>query len=192
MAILPQRVRDEHGELRARIEVLRTVADAIGSATTESIREGVGQAYTFLIHQLIPHAQAEEQVLYPTVGRLLRVVESTETMTRDHLEVVRLTEELEALRLQLFYTPVSEADEQALRRVLYGLYAIIKLHLAKEEEIYLPIVEARLPCAGYLAYPFEKLVVFQERMTQVASTRDTCSMSLLTPGEKPYQGVTVF
>jgi iron-sulfur cluster repair protein YtfE (RIC family) len=145
MAPLPQRVRDEHRELITRIEVLRTVADSIGSASTESIRKGVGQVYTFLIHQLIPHAQAEEQVLYPTVGRLLRALEATETMSRDHLEVIRLTEELEALRLHLFYTPISESNEQALRRVLYGLYAIIKLHLAKEEEIYLPIVEARLP-----------------------------------------------
>ena len=147
MATLPQRVRDEHRELIARIEVLRTVADSIGTVSTESIREGVGQAYTFLIHQLIPHAQAEEQVLYPTVGSLLRAVEATQTMSRDHLEIIRLTEELEALRLHLFYTPVSEADEQALRRVLYGLYAIIKLHLNKEEEIYLPILEARLPAS---------------------------------------------
>jgi iron-sulfur cluster repair protein YtfE (RIC family) len=145
MALLPQRIRDEHLELTARSEILRTVADSIGMASTESMREGVGQAYSFLIHQLIPHAQAEEQVLYPTVGKLLRSVEATETMSRDHLEVIRLTEELEALRLHVFYTPVSEADKQALRRVLYGLYAIIKLHLAKEEEIYLPILEARLP-----------------------------------------------
>ena len=145
MAPLPQRVRDEHRELMLRIELLRTLADSIGSTSAESIREGVGQAYTFLIHQLIPHAQAEEQVLYPTVGRLLRALEATETMSRDHLEVIRLTEELETLRMHLFYTSMSESDEQALRRVLYGLYAIIKLHLAKEEEIYLPIVEARLP-----------------------------------------------
>jgi hypothetical protein len=40
--------------------------------------------------------------------------------------------------------PHAQAEEQALRRVLYGLYAIIKLHLAKEEEIYLPILEAHL------------------------------------------------
>ena len=145
MAALPQRVRDEHKELLLRIEVLRTVADTIGSASAESLREGVGQAYAFLIHQLIPQAQAEEQVFYPTVGRLLRALEATETMSRDHLEVIRLTEELEALRLHLFYTALTQADEQALRRVLYGLYAIIKLHLAKEEEIYLPILEARLP-----------------------------------------------
>jgi iron-sulfur cluster repair protein YtfE (RIC family) len=147
MAPLPQGIRDEHRELIARSEVLRTVADSIGSAATESIREGVGQAYSFLIHQLIPHAQAEEQILYPTVGRLLRALEATETMSRDHLEVIRLTEELKALRLHLFYTSMSESDEQALRRVLYGLYAIIKLHLAKEEEIYLPIVEVRLPAS---------------------------------------------
>lgn len=144
MTALPQVVRDEHRELVARIEVLRTIADSIGSATLESLREGVGQAYSFLIHQLIPHAQAEEQVFYPTVGRVLRAVEATETMSRDHLEVIRLTEELEALRLRLFYEPVSTADEQALRRVLYGLYGIIKLHLAKEEELYVPLLEARL------------------------------------------------
>jgi len=96
------------------------------------------------MHHLIPHAQAEEQVLYPTVGRLLRTLEATDTMSRDHLEIIRLTEELESLRLHLFYAPLTESEEQALRRVLYGLYAIIKLHLAKEEEIYLPILEAHL------------------------------------------------
>src|SRR6266480_3568075 len=166
MAPLPQRVRDEHRELMIRIELLRTLADSIGSTSAESIREGVGQAYTFLIHQLIPHAQAEEQVLYPTVGRLLRTVEATDTMSRDHLEIIRLTEELESLRLHLFYAPLTESDEQALRRVLYGLYAIIKLHLAKEEEIYLPILEARLP-----AEEMDRLVEAMERtVTEAKST----------------------
>ena len=144
MASLPQTVREEHRELVARIEVVRTVADSIGSVAIEPLRESIGQVYSFLIHQLIPHAQAEEQVFYPAVGRALRAVEATETMSRDHLEVIRLTEELEALRLRLFYEPLSQSDEQALRRVLYGLYAIIKLHLTKEEEIYVPLLEARL------------------------------------------------
>ena len=146
MAALPQRVRDEHTDLVSRSELLRRVANSVGSsAPSESIREGVGQAYAFLMHHLIPHAQAEEQVLYPTVGRLLETLEATGTMSRDHLEVIRLTEELEAFRLHLFYAPLTELEEQALRRVLYGLYAIIKLHLAKEEEIYLPILETHLP-----------------------------------------------
>jgi iron-sulfur cluster repair protein YtfE (RIC family) len=166
MAALPQVVRDEHRELRARTELLRTVADSIGSAATEKLREGVGQVCIFLIHQLIPHAQAEEQVLYPTVGRLLRAVEATDTMTRDHLEVIRLTEELEALRKHLFYAPLSESDKQALRRVLYGLSAIIKLHLAKEEEIYLPLLEARFP-AGEVDHLVEAM---ERTVTEAKST----------------------
>jgi iron-sulfur cluster repair protein YtfE (RIC family) len=81
-------------------------------------------------------------------------------MSRDHLEVIRLTEELEALRLHLFYAPLSESDEQALRRVLYGLYAIVKLHLAKEEEIYLPILEAHLSASevAHLVEAMERTV----------------------------------
>ena len=174
MAALPQVIRDEHREQVARIELLRTVADSIGSASIEALREGVGQASSFLIHQLIPHAQAEEQVWYPTVGRLLHAVEATDTMSRDHLEVIRLTEELEALRLHLFYAPLSEPDEQALRRVLYGLYAILKLHLAKEEEIYLPILEARLP-----AEEVDHLVEAMERTVTEAKS----SLRMIDPRE---------
>jgi hypothetical protein len=31
-----------------------------------------------------------------------------------------------------------------LRRVLYGLFALVELHFAKEEEVYLPILDANL------------------------------------------------
>ncbi len=53
MAALPQVIRDEHKELAARTELLRTVADSIGSAAIETLREEVGQVCIFLIHQLI-------------------------------------------------------------------------------------------------------------------------------------------
>lgn len=32
----------------------------------------------------------------------------------------------------------------ALRRILYGLYTLVKVHFAEEEEIYLPLLEDRL------------------------------------------------
>jgi iron-sulfur cluster repair protein YtfE (RIC family) len=31
-----------------------------------------------------------------------------------------------------------------LRRVLYGLHHLVKVHFAKEEEVYLPILDERL------------------------------------------------
>ena len=33
------------------------------------------------------------------------------------------------------------------RRVLYGLYAVVKLHFTEEEEIYIPILEEALDAA---------------------------------------------
>jgi iron-sulfur cluster repair protein YtfE (RIC family) len=60
-------------------------------------------------------------------------------MSRDHEEVIRLIAELGTLR-------DVPADAQAidLRQVLYGLYALITTHFAKEEDIFLPILDAHL------------------------------------------------
>ena len=139
-----QPLRDEHKELLPHIELLRTLADSIGEAPSESLRRDLHEAHMFLTHHLLPHAQAEERVLYPMVGRLMGAPEATATMSRDHVEVSRLTEELGGLRSHLVGASMSETQEKALRRVLYSLYAIVKIHFAKEEEIYLPVLDARL------------------------------------------------
>jgi iron-sulfur cluster repair protein YtfE (RIC family) len=145
MTQLTQPLRDEHKELLPHIELLQTVADSVGKASIASLRQSVEETYAFLTHHLLPHAEAEERVLYPMVGRLMRAPEATASMSRDHIEIGRLTEELGALRLRLKSARgIDISQEQALRRVLYGLYAVVKVHLAKEEEIYLPILDARL------------------------------------------------
>ncbi len=139
-----QPLRDEHKELLPHVELLRTVADSIGTAPIESVRRGVDEVSIFLTHHLTPHAQAEEQALYPTVGRLMGASEATATMSQEHKEIHRYTQELGMLRLHLSDASLSESEEQALHRVLYGLYALVKGHFAKEEEIYLPLLDARL------------------------------------------------
>ncbi len=144
MATLTQPLREEHKELIPHIEMLRTVADSVGAVSGERLQRGVDEAETFLTHHLIPHAQAEERALYPVVGRLMGALEATATMSRDHVEIGRLTEELGLLRSQLGGASANELQIKALRRVLYGLYALVKVHFAKEEDIYLPLLDARL------------------------------------------------
>jgi iron-sulfur cluster repair protein YtfE (RIC family) len=144
MVTLTQPLRDEHKELLPHIELLRTVADAIGEASIASLRRSIDEAYAFLMQHLLPHAQAEERALYPVVGRLMGAPEATATMSRDHVEVGQLTQELGSLRSHLVGISMSASQEQALRHVLYGLSAVVKVHFAKEEEIYLPILDARL------------------------------------------------
>jgi uncharacterized protein (DUF2249 family)/iron-sulfur cluster repair protein YtfE (RIC family) len=141
---LTQPLRDEHLDLLPHIERLRTVADAIGLVPGESVWQGVEEVYTFLTQQLTPHAQAEERVLYPTVGKILGAPGATATMSRDHREIERLTQELGTMRSHLVGAIVGEAEVQALRRVLYGLYTLVAVHLAKEEDIYLPLLDTRL------------------------------------------------
>jgi hemerythrin-like domain-containing protein len=134
-----QPLRDEHKELLPYINLLRTVADAVG--TEPSTEQGIEDTYLFLTHHLIPHAQAEEQALYPVVGALLKAPAATATMSREHQEIKNLTGELGAYRQK---SGLSESQNKDLRRILYGLYTLVKVHLAEEEEIYLPLLDAHL------------------------------------------------
>jgi iron-sulfur cluster repair protein YtfE (RIC family) len=138
-----QPLRDEHKELFPHIEQLRVAADGIGTASAEATRRAVDDAYEFLTGHLIPHAQAEDAALYPVVGATMGAPAATATMRRDHVEVGRLTAELGELRARLD-GPVDPAVARNLRRVLYGLYTLVGVHFAKEEEVYLPLLEARL------------------------------------------------
>jgi len=144
MTTLTQPLRDEHQELMPHIERLRVAADAIGEAPPREQHKLVDESYRFLTHHLIPHAAAEEHALYPVIGRVIGSVDATRTMSRDHVEIGRLTEELGALRARLAEGRLTPDQTRALRSVLYGLYAVVRLHFAKEEEVYLPLLEARL------------------------------------------------
>lgn len=144
MTTITQPLRDEHAHLAPHIQALREVADQVGEISVESLRREIDGAYEFLTHHLIPHAEAEDRVLYPAVGRALNAPEATDTMRRDHVEVGRLTAELGTLRAQLAGSALDPIEAKALRRILYGLYALVTVHFAKEEEIYLPILDRRL------------------------------------------------
>jgi iron-sulfur cluster repair protein YtfE (RIC family) len=144
MTLLTQPLREEHQELLPHIEQLRMAAESVGDVPVETLRQNIGAVYTFLTEHLIPHAQAEDQALYPVVAKVMGAPLSTATMRRDHVEVGRLTEELGALQAQLAGAALSDAHAKALRRVLYGLYALVMVHFAKEEEIYLPLLDAQL------------------------------------------------
>jgi hemerythrin-like domain-containing protein len=144
MASITQTLRDEHRELYRQIELLRQTADVINESLTTQAHDRIELSYSFLTRQLTAHAKAEELALYPMVQQIMGSELSTATMVRDHLEVARLTDELGSLRVHPSTLTVTSIQAAALRRVLYGLFALLKLHLAKEEEIYLPLLDSKL------------------------------------------------
>ena len=144
MASITKPLIDEHKALYRQVENLRFAGDAVGESLTTSAHDKIEQAYDFLTRELYPHAQAEDQVLYPIVQKIMDSPLATATMSRDHMEVERLTQELGSLRVHKAQLSVPFDHAMALRRVLYSLYALIKLHFAKEEEIYLPLLDSKL------------------------------------------------
>ncbi len=144
MANLTQPLREEHKELLPHIEAIRAAADAIGETPLSELRPQIDEVYDFLAYHLLPHAQAEEAALYSVVGKVMGAPEATGTMSRDHVEVDRLIGELGLIRSNLSGSTLTVSQIKDLRRVLYGLYTLVKMHFAKEEEVYLPILDARL------------------------------------------------
>lgn len=133
-------IRAEHRALLPHIEELRAWATWIPTAPSPVVHEKLVQALAFLQDELVPHAKAEEETLYPAVEGCMQAPGATDTMSRDHVEVLRLVDELAALRDNLGEPPV-EADRDRIAALLHGVHAIVALHFAKEEEIYLPILD---------------------------------------------------
>jgi len=145
MPTITQPLRDEHRELVPHIDALRTVADGVGDVPLVETRRGLDEAYLFLTRHLIPHAQAEDAALYPVVAQAMGAPEATATMSRDHAAVGQLVDELATLRQEIGTSGLDHSGERSLRCVLYGLYALIRVHFTKEEEIYLPLLDIASP-----------------------------------------------
>lgn len=147
-------LRIEHRELLPQIDALASTADIAGVATEDELRDRVSEAHRFLTHHLVPHAQAEDAVLYPAVERAMNAPGATETMRRDHVEVVRYVEALGEIVAD--GGAYDDAVRARVRAILYSLHAIVALHFAKEEELYLETLDRTLD-ARAAAVLFEDL-----------------------------------
>jgi iron-sulfur cluster repair protein YtfE (RIC family) len=131
-----QAFRDEHAALLVHIENLRAVAARIPEMNPTERGDAIRPILEFLRGTLIPHAEAEERVLYPAVADILGDPRATATMISDHGAIVARIEELEA---------AAPADAAHLQGLLYGLYALLLVHFQKEEDDYLPLLESQPP-----------------------------------------------
>jgi hypothetical protein len=113
----------------------------------------------FLTGELLPHERDEEAVFYPMVGRLLGGDDPTGTMRRAHVETAHLIRLLGRLLDDLGPSGPEPGDLPELRRVLYGLHAILRLHFAQEEEAYLSLIDEPQPDRGEVAVGEERQVV---------------------------------
>lgn len=132
----------EQRRLRGGAEVLRVAAEAVGRAHTEELRHTVTAAYQFMFEELLPWQAMEDRYLLPAVAGHLGAQAASE-LERDHGELGTLAEQLGSLRDHIGPTPLPAREAAGLQRVLYGAYELLRMHLAKEEEL-LPGLERGL------------------------------------------------
>jgi iron-sulfur cluster repair protein YtfE (RIC family) len=140
-------LREEHKELIPHITGLAEAADGIGVAPLDEQRDAVHESYVFLTEQLIPHAVAEDEVLYLEIDELIGTrgeTRAADTMRRDHEAVGALTDRLGELGDVLHEGELDTAQQTELRSTLYGLHHVVDLHFAKEEEVFLPLLDREL------------------------------------------------
>ena len=98
-----------------------------------------------LVEEVEPHEEAEDAELYPMLARVLGGADPTGTMSRAHVEIAHLIRRLGRLLDDIDPARPDTDDLVELRRVLYGLHAVLRLHFAQEDESYLSLADEEPP-----------------------------------------------
>ena len=137
---LPAVAHEHHDRLIAQVDHMPAIGDGISAQPGGTWRTELTELVAFLNGTLVPHMDAAERTLYPELERILQNQHSMTPMRREHARMKGLVGELAALRGHLGDRVPTMGEVVSLRRSVFSLYALLKIHLA-EEELYLRIVE---------------------------------------------------
>jgi hypothetical protein len=125
--------REAHHELRDKTAELRLAAETFPELTIEEREEARTKILSYLREQVGPHTKLDELLLYPEVATRLGDPLVAASMNYDHLAIRHWIERIEA----------AEVTETALlQQLLYGLDALIRVHLWKEDALFLAPLES--------------------------------------------------
>ncbi|WP_152989858.1 heavy metal translocating P-type ATPase [Frankia sp. ACN1ag] len=148
-AAMSEHFAAEHHRLRPGLDLLRSAAAVADDAEPAEILRRAGAAHRFCVEELLPHEDAEDAEFYPVLTSVLGGSESTAMMSRAHMEIHHLVRRLGRLLDELDPADLDRDDVRDLRQLLYGLYAVLRLHFAQEEEDYFSLADAPpIPPAG--------------------------------------------
>ncbi|MBI2939862.1 MAG: hemerythrin domain-containing protein [Chloroflexi bacterium] len=141
MSTVSQMIRNHHRE------ILRTLTDQVGAIAEGRTDASPDALVTFLTGDLLPHARGEERHLYSAIEPQIKAHGSaTATMSVDHEFIQDYISQLESAVKELRTAPAAErtALNNRIQRLALELGAVIRVHLEKEERVYLPLFEEYL------------------------------------------------
>ena len=133
---LAQGLASTHRALRPCVGDLAALAARLETLSPVEARTQLERTREMLEKELLPHEREEQQTAYPLLANMLGQEDPTGPLIQTHHEIHRLTRLFGRLVAQLPAEGPGAEDLRDLRRVLYGLHAILQLHFAQEEELY--------------------------------------------------------
>ncbi len=143
MRSLPDTSHEHHEKIEPHVDRLPELAEMIGRVTPEEFAAGFQEECSFIVGRLVPHMEAIETTLYGRLEQLMGKRHSMTPMRREHEQLRQLIGSLCKYSELVADGSLSRSDEIGLRRVLYRLFSILKVHLA-EEELYLGVLDHNL------------------------------------------------
>jgi heavy metal translocating P-type ATPase len=129
------RLAHDHRSTLSLVERVRDVADSLDDdGPVEPVRE----LLTSLDTVLLPHERQEEKELVPALERITGGADTVGALSRSHAEIEH---HVAALHRLLGEEQVDAETITDLRRTLYGLYGVLRLHNAMEEESAFALLE---------------------------------------------------
>lgn len=138
---LPGGMHDGHWEQLPVVDWVRQVADRLGDVPPAMARRELAGLRRLLNERLLPHEAADDADLYPLVATVIGGADPIGPMNREHVEIRRLAGMLGRLVEELPEAGPTPADLRDLRRVMYGLHAVLRLHFAQEDDSYMSLFE---------------------------------------------------
>jgi len=132
-------LRTEHRELAPALARIRGLADGIDALPASAAGAELEATRSFLVNDLMRHERQEDRAVYPMLAQAIGNEDATAALHRTHTEIFHLIGLYDRLVGDLPPEGPAHEDLVDLRRVLYGLDAILRLHMAQEEELYLSL-----------------------------------------------------
>jgi hemerythrin-like domain-containing protein len=142
----------EHHDLAPGIERLHAVAGAVGSIRSADLSLALLDVMDWVESVLEPHAAWEDAWLYPAIDERTGTPWATKLMAFEHRQIRTIAAQLHADRDVLHKGPSHDGAVE-LRAHLFGLEALLRAHIEREERFLLPLLEdaARPPVRAEIA-----------------------------------------
>ncbi|MFZ0624900.1 MAG: heavy metal translocating P-type ATPase [Acidimicrobiia bacterium] len=138
---LSARLRAEHDELIPRLSSIQDTADLLDTMTSGESVAALRSIEAFLVEEVLPHESEDEKVIYPQLSMVLPGDDPMATMSRTHREIFHLVDLYQRQLADMSDKGPDPADLVDLRRLLYSIHAILRLHFDQEEELYFTLQE---------------------------------------------------